>query len=161
MFVFVRVPSRSVHPYANPEVLSFAVEDGSLAYMKWMDEAIPDNWYIIKIRANLCMDCSRTRKMSHAYRLFFEGFGSKGSESTLLNKSSIRDIYTFLLLWPSYCKFHCVLWGFDFNPLKRLCTTVIENTCFWSTGRYGLPYHDRTCQTNEVPVNQWLLSKYA
>ncbi|XP_049909683.1 protein CutA homolog isoform X1 [Epinephelus moara] len=34
---------RSVHPYANPEVLSFAVEDGSLAYMKWMDEAIPDN----------------------------------------------------------------------------------------------------------------------
>ncbi|KAM9735449.1 protein CutA homolog isoform 1-T1 [Menidia menidia] len=34
---------RSVHPYANPEVLSFSVEDGSLAYMKWMDEAIPDD----------------------------------------------------------------------------------------------------------------------
>ncbi|XP_034094887.1 protein CutA homolog isoform X1 [Gymnodraco acuticeps] len=34
---------RSVHPYANPEVLSFLVEDGSLAYMKWMDEAIPDD----------------------------------------------------------------------------------------------------------------------
>ncbi|XP_034457687.1 protein CutA homolog [Hippoglossus hippoglossus] len=34
---------RSVHPYANPEVLSFPVEDGSLAYMKWMDEAIPDD----------------------------------------------------------------------------------------------------------------------
>ncbi|XP_069015993.1 protein CutA homolog isoform X2 [Embiotoca jacksoni] len=34
---------RSVHPYANPEVLSFAVEDGSLAYLKWMDEAIPDD----------------------------------------------------------------------------------------------------------------------
>ncbi|KAM9306269.1 protein CutA homolog isoform 1-T1 [Pholidichthys leucotaenia] len=33
---------RSNHPYANPEVLSFPVEDGSLAYMKWMDEAIPD-----------------------------------------------------------------------------------------------------------------------
>ncbi|KAM4634068.1 protein CutA homolog [Polymixia lowei] len=34
---------RSVHPYENPEVLSFTVEDGSLAYMKWMDEAIPDD----------------------------------------------------------------------------------------------------------------------
>ncbi|XP_036973018.1 protein CutA homolog isoform X7 [Acanthopagrus latus] len=34
---------RSVHPYANPEVLSFPVEDGNLAYMKWMDEAIPDD----------------------------------------------------------------------------------------------------------------------
>ncbi|XP_029300698.1 protein CutA homolog [Cottoperca gobio] len=34
---------RSVHPYANPEVLSFLVEDGSLSYMKWMDEAIPDD----------------------------------------------------------------------------------------------------------------------
>ncbi|XP_036973009.1 protein CutA homolog isoform X2 [Acanthopagrus latus] len=35
--------ARSVHPYANPEVLSFPVEDGNLAYMKWMDEAIPDD----------------------------------------------------------------------------------------------------------------------
>ncbi|XP_029370884.1 protein CutA homolog [Echeneis naucrates] len=34
---------RSIHPYANPEVLSFPAEDGSLAYMKWMDEAIPDD----------------------------------------------------------------------------------------------------------------------
>ncbi|XP_058472514.1 protein CutA homolog isoform X1 [Solea solea] len=34
---------RSIHPYANPEVLSFPVEDGSLAYLKWMDEAIPDD----------------------------------------------------------------------------------------------------------------------
>ncbi|XP_063744965.1 protein CutA homolog isoform X3 [Eleginops maclovinus] len=34
---------RSVHPYDNPEVLSLLVEDGSLAYMKWMDEAIPDD----------------------------------------------------------------------------------------------------------------------
>ncbi|XP_070845207.1 protein CutA homolog [Chaetodon trifascialis] len=34
---------RSAHPYANPEVLSFPVEDGSLDYMKWMDEAIPDD----------------------------------------------------------------------------------------------------------------------
>uniref|UniRef100_A0A3Q3GIJ4 Zgc:63972 n=1 Tax=Labrus bergylta TaxID=56723 RepID=A0A3Q3GIJ4_9LABR len=32
MFVSLLVPSRSVHPY-----------DGSLAYMKWMDEAIPDD----------------------------------------------------------------------------------------------------------------------
>uniref|UniRef100_A0A672HIV9 Zgc:63972 n=1 Tax=Salarias fasciatus TaxID=181472 RepID=A0A672HIV9_SALFA len=37
------VSRRSIHPYANPEVLSFPVEDGSLAYMKWMDEAIPDD----------------------------------------------------------------------------------------------------------------------
>lgn len=41
--VFMWIPSRSFHPYANPEVLSFPVEDGSLAYMKWMDEAIPDD----------------------------------------------------------------------------------------------------------------------
>ncbi|CAI5667361.1 protein CutA homolog isoform X2 [Oreochromis niloticus] len=34
---------RSIHPYGNPEVLSLAVDDGSLAYMKWMDEAIPDD----------------------------------------------------------------------------------------------------------------------
>ncbi|XP_040053603.1 protein CutA homolog isoform X2 [Gasterosteus aculeatus] len=34
---------RSLHPYANPEVLSFLVEDGSPPYMKWMDEAIPDD----------------------------------------------------------------------------------------------------------------------
>ncbi|XP_032395902.1 uncharacterized protein zgc:63972 isoform X2 [Etheostoma spectabile] len=34
---------RSVHPYENPEVLSFPVEDGNLAYMKWMDEAIPED----------------------------------------------------------------------------------------------------------------------
>ncbi|XP_017263449.1 protein CutA homolog [Kryptolebias marmoratus] len=34
---------RSIHPYSNPEVLSFPVEDSSLAYMKWMDEAIPDD----------------------------------------------------------------------------------------------------------------------
>uniref|UniRef100_A0A3B5AG02 Protein CutA homolog n=1 Tax=Stegastes partitus TaxID=144197 RepID=A0A3B5AG02_9TELE len=40
---YLWVFSRSVHPYANPEVLSFPVEDGSLAYMKWMDEAIPDD----------------------------------------------------------------------------------------------------------------------
>ncbi|KAK5618581.1 hypothetical protein CRENBAI_015952 [Crenichthys baileyi] len=34
---------RSIHPYANPEALSFPVEDGSQAYMKWMDDAIPDD----------------------------------------------------------------------------------------------------------------------
>ncbi|XP_068608589.1 protein CutA homolog [Brachionichthys hirsutus] len=34
---------RSFHPYENPEVLSFPVEDGSLAYMEWMDEAVPDD----------------------------------------------------------------------------------------------------------------------
>ncbi|XP_056147034.1 protein CutA homolog isoform X2 [Lampris incognitus] len=34
---------RSVHPYENPEVLCFPVEGGSLSYMKWMDEAIPDD----------------------------------------------------------------------------------------------------------------------
>ncbi|XP_068191080.1 protein CutA homolog isoform X1 [Antennarius striatus] len=34
---------RSFHPYANPEVLSFPVEEGSLSYMKWMDEAVPDD----------------------------------------------------------------------------------------------------------------------
>ncbi|RVE66017.1 hypothetical protein OJAV_G00122390 [Oryzias javanicus] len=34
---------RSVHPYGIPEILSFPVEDGSLAYLKWMDEAVPDD----------------------------------------------------------------------------------------------------------------------
>ncbi|XP_033846061.1 protein CutA homolog isoform X1 [Periophthalmus magnuspinnatus] len=34
---------RSVHPYAAPEVLSILVEDGSLEYLKWMDEVIPEN----------------------------------------------------------------------------------------------------------------------
>lgn len=69
--VFMWIPSRSFHPYANPEVLSFPVEDGSLAYMKWMDEAIPDDWCIIKIRAKRCMDCSRTRTPSRVHRLSF------------------------------------------------------------------------------------------
>ncbi|XP_037547801.1 protein CutA homolog [Nematolebias whitei] len=34
---------RSIHPYSNPEILSFSVEGGSLAYMKWMDEAVPND----------------------------------------------------------------------------------------------------------------------
>ncbi|XP_030635819.1 protein CutA homolog [Chanos chanos] len=34
---------KSVHPYEIPEVLSFPVEDGSLSYMKWMDDAVPEN----------------------------------------------------------------------------------------------------------------------
>ncbi|XP_004074579.1 protein CutA homolog [Oryzias latipes] len=34
---------RSVHPYGTPEILSFPVEDGSLDYMKWIDEAVPDD----------------------------------------------------------------------------------------------------------------------
>lgn len=41
--LFIRFSSRSFHPYANPEVLSFAVQDGSLSYMRWMDEAVPDD----------------------------------------------------------------------------------------------------------------------
>uniref|UniRef100_A0A8D0D9R1 Zgc:63972 n=1 Tax=Sander lucioperca TaxID=283035 RepID=A0A8D0D9R1_SANLU len=40
--LMVSLLTKSVHPYENPEVLSFPVEDGSLAYMKWMDEAIPE-----------------------------------------------------------------------------------------------------------------------
>uniref|UniRef100_A0A3P9B4W9 Zgc:63972 n=1 Tax=Maylandia zebra TaxID=106582 RepID=A0A3P9B4W9_9CICH len=47
ILMFIRTRSlrafRSIHPYGNPEVLSLAVDDGSLAYMKWMDEAIPDD----------------------------------------------------------------------------------------------------------------------
>lgn len=34
---------RSVHPYEVPEILSFPVEGGSQAYMKWMDSAMPDD----------------------------------------------------------------------------------------------------------------------
>ncbi|XP_028829352.1 protein CutA homolog [Denticeps clupeoides] len=33
----------SIHPYENPEILSFPVEDGSLDYMKWIDDAVPIN----------------------------------------------------------------------------------------------------------------------
>lgn len=32
----------AVHPYEIPEILSFPIEDGSMSYLKWMDEAIPD-----------------------------------------------------------------------------------------------------------------------
>lgn len=46
---------RSLHPYANPEVLSFLVEDGSPPYMKWMDEAIPDDWRPAEGEAGLCV----------------------------------------------------------------------------------------------------------
>lgn len=45
--VIMWIPSRTLHPYAIPEVLSFPVEDGNQAYMKWMDEAIPDDWCLI------------------------------------------------------------------------------------------------------------------
>lgn len=51
-------------------------------------------------------------------RCCFEGFGSKGSESTLLNKSSIHDIYNILLLWPFHCKVYNLLWRSDLSPLK-------------------------------------------
>lgn len=34
---------RSVHPYEIPEILSFPVEGGSPAYLKWMNEAMPDD----------------------------------------------------------------------------------------------------------------------
>ncbi|XP_010876547.1 protein CutA homolog isoform X1 [Esox lucius] len=34
---------KSVHPYETPELLTFPVEGGSLPYMKWMDEAVPDD----------------------------------------------------------------------------------------------------------------------
>lgn len=42
MYVLLLLP-RSVHPYETPEVLSFPVEDGSLPYLKWVDEAVPDD----------------------------------------------------------------------------------------------------------------------
>lgn len=45
--VIMWIPSRTLHPYAIPEVLSFPVEDGNQAYMKWMDEAIPDDWCVV------------------------------------------------------------------------------------------------------------------
>ncbi|XP_070408579.1 protein CutA homolog isoform X2 [Nothobranchius furzeri] len=41
--IFSKTSTMTIHPYANPEVLGFSVEDGSSAYMKWMDEAIPDD----------------------------------------------------------------------------------------------------------------------
>ncbi|KPP72479.1 protein CutA-like, partial [Scleropages formosus] len=34
---------KSVHPYGVPEVLSIPVEQGNLPYMKWMDDAVPDD----------------------------------------------------------------------------------------------------------------------
>lgn len=77
-FEFIRTRSlrafRSIHPYGNPEVLSLAVDDGSLAYMKWMDEAIPDDWYFVKAKANLSEDCRQTRKLSHVCLLILTFF---------------------------------------------------------------------------------------
>ncbi|XP_072530196.1 protein CutA homolog [Salminus brasiliensis] len=32
----------AVHPYEIPEILSFPIEDGSMSYLKWMDDAVPD-----------------------------------------------------------------------------------------------------------------------
>uniref|UniRef100_A0A3B4AVN5 CutA divalent cation tolerance homolog n=1 Tax=Periophthalmus magnuspinnatus TaxID=409849 RepID=A0A3B4AVN5_9GOBI len=43
LMVLRLMPVLSVHPYAAPEVLSILVEDGSLEYLKWMDEVIPEN----------------------------------------------------------------------------------------------------------------------
>ncbi|KAK0140988.1 Protein CutA [Merluccius polli] len=34
---------RSIHPYENPDVLSLSVGDANAVYMRWMDEAVPDN----------------------------------------------------------------------------------------------------------------------
>ncbi|XP_076867321.1 protein CutA homolog isoform X1 [Brachyhypopomus gauderio] len=33
---------KTIHPYDIPEILSFPVEGGSLSYLKWMDEAVPE-----------------------------------------------------------------------------------------------------------------------
>ncbi|XP_007258163.3 protein CutA homolog [Astyanax mexicanus] len=32
----------ALHPYEIPEIISFPIEDGSMSYLKWMDDAIPD-----------------------------------------------------------------------------------------------------------------------
>lgn len=60
--VIMWIPSRTLHPYAVPEVLSFPVEDGNQAYMKWMDEAIPDDWCVVS-KTNLQTERSRTRSL--------------------------------------------------------------------------------------------------
>ncbi|XP_051519618.1 protein CutA homolog isoform X2 [Myxocyprinus asiaticus] len=33
---------KAVHPYDIPEIISFPIEDGSLHYLKWMEDAVPD-----------------------------------------------------------------------------------------------------------------------
>ena len=35
--------SRSIHPYENPDVLSMAVGYTGASYVRWMDEAVPDD----------------------------------------------------------------------------------------------------------------------
>ncbi|XP_051972368.1 protein CutA homolog [Xyrauchen texanus] len=33
---------RAVHPYDIPEIISFPIDDGSLHYLKWMEDVLPD-----------------------------------------------------------------------------------------------------------------------
>ncbi|XP_051552512.1 protein CutA homolog isoform X2 [Myxocyprinus asiaticus] len=33
---------KAVHPYDVPEIISFPIDDGSLHYLKWMEDALPD-----------------------------------------------------------------------------------------------------------------------
>ncbi|KAI5089401.1 protein CutA-like precursor, partial [Silurus meridionalis] len=33
---------KTVHPYQTPEILSLPIQDGSLSYMKWIDDAVPN-----------------------------------------------------------------------------------------------------------------------
>nr|XP_055055587.1 protein CutA homolog isoform X2 [Misgurnus anguillicaudatus] len=33
---------RAVHPYDLPEIISFPIEDGSLHYLKWIEDAVTD-----------------------------------------------------------------------------------------------------------------------
>ena len=154
MFLFVWFPSRSVHPYANPEVLSFPVEDGSLAYMKWMDEAIPDDWCIIKMKANLCMDCSRTRKLSHAHRLLSEAFGSKGSESSLLNEKFNTWHFNYYVALTFFTVNSALYCGDLISILlEKICTAVTENTSFRLTGRCQFALASSTTPTNIDPVD--------
>ncbi|KAK1787601.1 hypothetical protein P4O66_016103 [Electrophorus voltai] len=33
---------KAMHPYEIPEIISFPIEDGSMSYFKWMDDAVPE-----------------------------------------------------------------------------------------------------------------------
>ncbi|XP_026859918.2 protein CutA homolog isoform X2 [Electrophorus electricus] len=40
--VLPRTSTIAMHPYEIPEIISFPIEDGSMSYFKWMDDAVPE-----------------------------------------------------------------------------------------------------------------------
>lgn len=79
--------------------------------------------HTIKIKANLCKDCSPTRTLRRVLQLLFH----KALDRRVQNKSSIHDISTIVFA-PTFTLMEC--WDF-ISVFKELYITAIENTRFW------------------------------